>query len=234
MRQSLMAGASSFAHLLGRSAKVAKAADEDEDKKKSKHAAEDDDKRDDEKDDDQKDEKSKKAKAEEPDDERDDERDEDEDEGDAKKSKKAKAKRAKAEDDEGDDDEEGDDDSDGSDMRKKGASSARLRERARCRAIFADAAAGKNPALAAELSFGTDLPRTQAINVLRAGGLAVTTPRRPTLDERMAAVKVPTIGPDGGQPAGAAPDAATKVIAAGMKRRGEKPEAIEAFINSRR
>jgi hypothetical protein len=234
MRQTLMAGASSFAHLLGRAPKASKAAG-DEDDKKAKRAADDelDDEKgdgDDEGDGPKDGKKSKRAESPEQDEENDEtkERDEEED-GDAKKSKKAGAKRAKADDGEGDDgesgddDEEGDDGSDGADMRRKGARSARLRERARCAAIFSDASAGKNPALAAQLAFGTDLPRSQAINVLKAGGLAVASaPRRPSLDERMAAVKVPSTGAgDASRPDAGSQSVAQKIIAAGKRARGE-------------
>jgi hypothetical protein len=231
MRQSLMAGASSFAHLLGRGPKVAAAKPEDEQregesdsdyekrKKEGSHASAESDEL--EQGDDESDEDFEKRKKDAAEDKKDDDESEDEHKARVKANKAKRAKRARAEED-GDDDEEGDDGSDGADMRKKGARSARLRERARCSAIFADAAAGKNPALAAQLAFGTDLPRTQAINVLRAGGLAVASgPRRPSLDERMASVKVPVIGNgDAAGPTGAQGTAA-QIIAAGKKRRGE-------------
>lgn len=211
MRQTLMAGAASFAHLLGRGApKPAAAAAEDDDTKDEKDAKakrlEDDDDGDadaeDEKDD-------PKAESDDPDDDGDDDKKDD----------------AKAE---SDDDEKGDDKSDDDDMRKKGARSARLRERARCASIFSDAAAGKNPALAATLAFKTNMPRGQAIEVLRAGGLAIpavaAAPRRATLDQRMAAVKTPVVGPDGAGASASADGAKTfadQVILAGKKRRGE-------------
>lgn len=218
MKLPALAGASTFAHLLGRGPKAAKAEDDQDDKKKSKRAEDEDDEKgdgDDEGDGPKDGKKSKAAKAE------DDEKDGDEDEGDDedKKSKKAKSKDAKAEDD---DDEEGDDDSDGADMRKKGTSSARLRERARCAEIFSDAAAGKNPALAAQLAFGTDLPRSQAVSVLRAGGLAVTS-RRASLDDRMAKVTTPVVGasdPAPGNPSGSQ-SLAAQIVAAGQKARGK-------------
>lgn len=211
MKLPALAGASKFAHLLGRP-KAAKAEDDQDDKSKSKRAEDEDEEKgdgDDEGDGPKDGKKSKAAKAE----------DTEDDEGDDEKSKKAKSKGAKAEDD---DDEEGDDDSDGADMRKKGASSARLRERARCAAIFADAAAGKNPALAAQLAFGTDLPRGQAVSVLRAGGLAVAS-RRSSLDDRMAKVTTPVVGasdPSPG-PASGQKSLAAQIVAAGLKARGK-------------
>lgn len=218
MKLPALAGASKFAHLLGRS-KAAKADDDQDDKSKSKRAEDEDEEKgdgDDEGDGPKDGKKSKAAKAEDGDDEKDGEEDEGDDED--KKSKDAKSKGAKAE----DDDEEGDDDSDGADMRKKGASSARLRERARCSAIFSDAAAGKNPALAAQLAFGTDLPRSQAVAVLRAGGLAVTA-RRPSLDDRMAKVTTPVVGasdPAPG-PSSGSQSLAAQIVAAGQKARGK-------------
>jgi hypothetical protein len=224
MKNTLMAGAMNFAHLLGRAPKAAKKTAEDDrkpedlDEEKGDGGDEGDGQKDGK--------KSKRAKAEDPANEEegeDREQDTDEEDDDDKKSKKAKAKRVKADEEDGeDDDEEGDDGSDGADMRKKSARTARLRERARCAAIFADAAAGKNPALAASLAFGTDLPRGQALNVLRAGGLAVASaPRRPSLDERMAAVKIPAIGAgDVATPAGAT-NLAAQIVAAGARARGK-------------
>jgi hypothetical protein len=207
MRQTLMAGASTFAHLLGRATAKA-AAEDDDDKQREGESDEDFEKR--------KKDKATAAKAAAEDD--DDKQREGESDEDFEKRKKDKAKGKRAE---GDDDEDGGDDSDGADMRSKGAArSARLRERARCDAIFSDAAAGKNPALAAQLAFRTDLPRGQAVAVLRAGGLAVSE-RRPSLDDRMAAVKVPALGVgDAAQPTGAQ-GLAAQIVAAGRKRRGE-------------
>ena len=49
---------------------------------------------------------------------------------------------------------------------------ARRRERARCMAIFAHAAAKANPDLAGHLAFNTSLPRGQAIAALKHGGAA--------------------------------------------------------------
>ena len=134
-------------------------------------------------------------------------------------------------------DETGDDVTDATDMRRQTVSAARLRERSRCAAIFRDEAAGKNPALAAELAFSTDLPRGQAIKVLRAGGLAVASPRN-TLDRRMANVPVPPVV--AGEPASKGPNGkpkayqdATQVIVAGMKRRGESEASIHDFMQRR-
>lgn len=215
-----MASAHSFAHLLGFGATKAtkKRAEDDLDEEKGDGDDEDDNK------------KAKRAESPEKEEESDETEERDEEEDDGKKSKKAKSKRAKADDDgddgesgEDDDEEEGDDDSDGADMRKKSARPARLRERARCAAIFADASAGKNPALAATLAFQTDMPRSQAVKVLRAGGAAIPTSRRVSLDDRMANVRTPTVGAgDVARPArGGAHDMAAQIVAAGKKRRGE-------------
>jgi hypothetical protein len=80
-------------------------------------------------------------------------------------------------DDEDDEDDDKDDDEDDKDMK-----AARARERARCAAIFGDKAAGLNPALAASIAFGTSLPRSQAIQLLRNG---VAGMRQPGLHDRM-------------------------------------------------
>jgi hypothetical protein len=45
---------------------------------------------------------------------------------------------------------------------------ARLKERARCKAIFADASAAANPAMAAYLAFNTGMKSSAVIDVLRA------------------------------------------------------------------
>ncbi len=71
-------------------------------------------------------------------------------------------------DDSGKGGDEDDDDSD-EEMRGKSASAvARRRERARCASIFACAAAGANPALAAHLAFNTTMTRSEAIGTLKA------------------------------------------------------------------
>lgn len=136
----------------------------------------------------------------------------DDDEGEAK-AKKAKAKKAKSDpDDDGDDDddEEGDDDNDRDEMAAASPRRAvRLRERARCAAIFADEAAAANPALAASLAFGTDLPRGQAVALLRAGGVA---PRAQGLAGRMAAAAVPAVAPDAPPAPAEQPGASTVAI----------------------
>ena len=61
-------------------------------------------------------------------------------------------------------DEKDDDDEKGN----ASALAARSRERARCAAIFASPAAGRNPVLAANLAFGTSLPRGTALTLLAA------------------------------------------------------------------
>ncbi|HET6606738.1 MAG TPA: hypothetical protein VFG62_08725 [Rhodopila sp.] len=223
MKLRTMASTHSFAHLLGfgatKTAKKGSRAEEELDEEKGDGDDEGDEKK-----------GAKRGnRAEEP--EREEEEDEseereEEEKGDAKKGKKAKGRRARAEDDDegddgesGDDDDEGDDDSDGADMRKGKARSARLRERARCAAIFADAAAANNPALAATLAFNTDMPRSQAVAVLRAGGSAA--PKKPSLYERMSRENHPRVGAsDPGKPA-EANSLAARIVAAGKKRRGE-------------
>ena len=137
------------------------------------------------------------------------------------KAKKAKDKAKKAKekadrknddaddndpDDDGDDDEDEDEGDDDGDREEASAASpayaARRRERARCAAIFADPAAALNPALAAQLAFGTSLPRSEAVAVLRAGGIPAASGRR-GLADRMQAAGIPAVGPDGApQPGG--------------------------------
>jgi hypothetical protein len=210
MKLPAMAGTLPFAHFLGRPA--AAKADDNKEKDTDAQRAEDETP-DDEKDKDDKD-KAAKPGAE------DDKPAEDKD---GEDKDKAKGKKAGADggDDGEDGDEDGDDESDGGDMRRKGARSARLRERNRCRAIFNDPSAAANPALACALAFDSDMPRSQAINALRAAGTgpAPQASRRTSLDERMSRVKTPAVG-SGDVPRGAA-SIADQVIAAGKKRRGE-------------
>ncbi|MBO1325306.1 hypothetical protein K2X14_07730 [Acetobacter sp. TBRC 12305] len=94
-------------------------------------------------------------------------------EDDAKRGKKGKnGKTAEGDSPEDDADNgenaEGTDDDDEDDEADPKARAIRMRERGRCAAIFRSAAAGRNPAAAAELAFGTSLPRSQAVRVLRA------------------------------------------------------------------
>lgn len=199
MKLNLKAGAAlPFAHLLGMSKTAAKAEDDEP------HDDEEDDKK----------AKSKKADSDEP-----KERDEDED---ARADSDDADANASAEDDEGDDGEDkkkDDDEADDEDMKKGSkARSARLRERARCAAIFMDEAAGKNPALAATLAFNTDMPRSQAITVLRAGGAAVQ-PKRDSLDRRMSSIPRPNVG--AGDTIASKASFADRALAASKKARGE-------------
>lgn len=164
-----VANALSFAHLAGFAGKARAEGDDPEDKEKDKSKASGDDP--------EKDDKAKGAKAE--DDER-KQRDEESDDD--------YAKRMKALDDEEDEDKEkgakADDDSD-EEMRGNGtAAAARKRERARCAAIFGSKAAGKNPVLAANLAFNTQMTRTEALAVLEGTPAPqVTSQRRnPNLD----------------------------------------------------
>lgn len=102
------------------------------------------------------------------------------------RAKGKKANRAKVEEEDpkdldaqGDDDpdaeDDGDDETDAEDEDDDTTAQARARERGRCAAIFGCKAAGNNLALAAELAFSTKLPRSQAIRVLKAGGITKAT-----------------------------------------------------------
>lgn len=161
----------SWAHLAG--AGAAQASDDagDDDKPKDDKGAKgskadgDDDSTGDDKD------KSKAAKGAKADDDerkkRDDESDDDYskrmkalDDEDDKKAKGAKGSKA-------DDDSNADEDDKDEEMRgNSAAAAARRREQARCAAIFASPAAGKNPVLAAKLAFETRQPRSEALAVL--------------------------------------------------------------------
>lgn len=173
----------SWAHLAGVDAAQASDDGDDtptKDKKDAKADGGDDDderkKRDDESDD----EHAKRMKA--LDDKDDDEKD------------KAKGKNAKA-----DDDSNADDDSDEEMRGDSAAAAARRREQARCAAIFASPAAGKNPVLAAKLAFETRQPRSEALALLE--GTPPPAAAQPQVDPRARHAarsdKNPNIAPPG-------------------------------------
>ncbi|WP_086632650.1 hypothetical protein [Commensalibacter intestini] len=68
--------------------------------------------------------------------------------------------------------EDGDDETDAEDEDDDTTAQARARERGRCAAIFGCKEAANNLPLAAELAFGTNMPRSQAIRVLKSGSIA--------------------------------------------------------------
>jgi hypothetical protein len=195
------AGASSFAHLVGLARPKAESGDDEKkDDKEAKRAAASDD---DEKDDDDK----KDASA--------DDEPGDDDKGD---KKDAKGKRAKAVDDDDDekkdDDAKAEDDDDEEEMRGKStAARARLRERARCAAIFGCKAAADNVALAANLAFKTKMTRQEAIAVLR------DTPASASASSSRAD-RNPRIGPAGHGQGGGQQDIAASWDAAAKKAGG--------------
>jgi len=180
-KNTLMAGASRFAHLAGFARKGARAEEDrpedDEPKGRKGRAAEDDEPDEDE----PKGRKGRAAEDDEPDEDEpkgrkgraaeDDEPDEDEPKG--------KKGRAAAEDDEDDEDDE-------REARGSSASARAWRKsQARCAAIFATAAAAANPALAASLAFETTMPRSQAIAVLKSQG----TPSGSRIDDQRRRVR---------------------------------------------
>ena len=195
--------ATSFAHLVAPGApKATKAEDDDAKKAEEKEVKQAEDEGDDE----------DAKKAEEPD---------DKEKG--KKARKAKKAKREDEDEDGDNDEneEGDDDDDREEMQTSHASrAARLRERARCAAIFSDPAAAHNPALAAQLAFGTSLPRSEAVAVLRAGGAGAKSSR---LADRMAGVTIPPVGADAPAAAG---KTGPEAIAAGIVKLYEQARGL--------
>ena len=176
-KSGLMASTSTFAHLLGlggANAAKTKAETEDDRVKREEQERED----------------AKKAaknggkpKAE--DDDRPDDQGEDESDEDYKERKKREQE--EAEDQEDEDDE--------ADAKKK---AARMRERARCSAIFASPAAGVRPDLAAHFAFATNLSRRDAVATLEVAAQGGAAPRKGTLADRMDRQPAPKIGPEGG------------------------------------
>jgi hypothetical protein len=211
MRQSLMAGASSFASLLGRAPKAAKSAEApDDDKKRDDESDEDYARRMEDQDQKKKDDAAAAKKAEE----------------DEQKKKDEDARRAES----GDDDDEGNDNSDDEDMRKKGTRSARMRERARIIEIVS-AASDANIKQALFIALKTSVPRSQGAGLVDA--CATNAPPSPsaaaaprvTLAERMAGQVDIRLGSTGGS----APDmttakgvAAFALAAAGLTARDSK------------
>ncbi len=104
------------------------------------------------------------------------------------KKKEGEGEDGENEEGENEEDEEGDDDSDGkeaAETAERSVRAARLRERARCAAIFGAKEAARNPMLAAHLAFETSLTRSQAIATLThgakgVGGLASRMAAQPT------------------------------------------------------
>jgi hypothetical protein len=210
MRETLMAGGSTFAHLRARDgiAAGAKAEKDDEDDKKEAAATAEKEKDDDG---DDEDDKKKAEKDDEDDKKAEKKKDDGDDEEDAAASRSRRAKS-------GDDDDEDD---------KKDAktSAARARERARCAAIFATKAAATRPDVAAHLAFGTDLPRSAVINTLKAVAAGEHREQgrdqRPDLRSRMSAQPRYEVGTDSDRPQKTGPEAfAARVKLADEKRRG--------------
>lgn len=211
MKLPAMAGASPFAHLLGR-ARVAKKAEEGEEDPKAKRVASEEEEEREERDEEER-EDAKRAESEKDEGEADD-GEEDEDARRAKKSKKAKGKKADAEDGDPDEgDEEPDDDTEAK-AERRGA----IRMQKRCATIFQSKHAAGNVALAAQLAFNTRMSADEAIGVMAAASSGPAAPRASSLRERMSAERPPVVGPDASQ---AAPNLAAQILAAGQKRRGE-------------
>lgn len=193
-----MAGAAPFAHLLGLGrASAAKAEQTEQDREDEREGEEDRDR--------------EEATAAETEGEED--REEENERPDARG-----ARAASGDESEGEDAEEDEDEEEGGEAR-----AARLAERARCKAIFASPAAAGQPHVAAELAFGTNLSAKQAISLMKATAATAPKSYRASLDQRMSAHRVPSVG---GGPAAKAPasgqpgSAAAAALAAYKKARG--------------
>jgi hypothetical protein len=185
--RSRVASALSFAHLAG----IGKP-----------RSAEDDERREGESDEDYEKRTGKKADDSDPDktdqdrdngdshaEDEDDKQREGESDEDYDKRMKSKAKAA----DEDDEDKNKSEDDDDEEMRGNSACAhARRRERARCAAIFASPAAGKNPVLAANLAFGTSMSRKEALTILE-GTPAPAAALRPRQNPSLGAGGEPTV-----------------------------------------
>jgi len=202
MKLSKIAGAMSFAHLLG----LASAKAEDDQDKKD-------------------DEKAKRADEDDGDAQREDESDEDYAKRMEDKKKDDEDEKAEGDDPEKKDDEEGDDDEKDVKKSKKAQDDEKVRkaERARCAEILAHGIAQGCVRQAGVFAFDTDMTSAQAVKALQAS--AQDGPARSNgLRERMSAVRIPNVGADGGAPAADPTDPKSKALAiveAGKKRRGE-------------
>ena len=173
----LMATTSTFAHLLGlgpANAGKPRAEETDDERVKREEQEREDAKK--------AGKSSGKTKAE--DDEKPDDQGEDESDEDYKERKKREQE--EAEDEEDDEDEK--------DAKKK---AARMRERARCMAIFASPAAGVRPDLAAHFAFATNLNRRDAVATLEVAAQGGAAPQRKSgLGDRMSRHANPDLGRD--------------------------------------
>lgn len=184
----------SFAHLLGlnKAAKAYRAADDDDNDDDDTNVVDDDN-------DGDNGESSKRGKKGKKANDNDDDADADNDDDDAD-----------ADDDDDDVDADADDDdADAEEDENKDVKKGRKAERQRCAAIFSSKHAAGRPDLAATLAFGTRLSAKEAIRVMRAGGRAVTgtlmemaPAKRKTLQDRMANIRQPKIGANGGKSGG--------------------------------
>ena len=169
--------------------------------------------------------KKRKAASNEPDpDPNDDENQDDEnqdDEGDGDKKKKKKSKKTKTSDDQDGEDNDGENEEDGEDEEDPEARAARGRERRRISAIMNSVPGRKAPSVALGFALETSMPQKAAIRALAR--MVEGTSGRGSMQERMAGLRMPQIGPDGG----GAPDAgdpkgrAAAIIRAAAKARGE-------------
>ncbi len=94
--------------------------------------------------------------------------------------------------------EEADDEEDEEDEKDAKKKAVRMRERARCSAIFASPAAGVRPDLAAHFAFATNLSGRVAAATLEVAAQGGAAPRKGTLADRMDRQPAPKIGPEGG------------------------------------
>jgi hypothetical protein len=178
--RTLAARGLSFAHLASLTSRAARAESED-DERKQRDGESDDDyaKRMEELDE----EEEKARKAEE------DRKDEEARKAEEERKKEEDARARSEENDDTDPDAEDDDE----EMRGKSAvARARLREQARCAAIFASKAAARNPMLAANLAFKTRMTRAEAIATLEG------TPAPASAAQSNRAARNPNLGADGG------------------------------------
>jgi hypothetical protein len=147
----------------------------------------------------------------------------------AEEEEREKAKKAKRAEDENDmdgDDADMEDDEEG-EKRAGRAKGARQRERIRCARILTAGIQAGRVNQACVFAFDTNLSSSAAIAAIAAADFdapKTTAGRRPSIDERMAALNTPNPGASAGAAPSADPAqaAAARIIAAGERARGGK------------
>lgn len=188
----------SFAHLIGLATRASKASEDDDNASRAEGPLEDDPN-------DQQNAKGKKADG-------DDDMDPDSEDDDETDPKGKKAKRARRADDEDKPDESAEDEDD-----EDKAPQAVRADRQRCAAIMAYGIANGCAEQAGVLAFESNMGKSAALNVLKAGGHSTKKAPAASLNDRMRQMNHAQVGPG----ASASLPAGMSVVAAGIIKAGQ-------------